>query len=73
MFCGGKLNHRIDILPERALLIAYGDYSLDFTELLNKDASCTIHQQNTNTKYLESNNCPCNICKIYIHGDGYIN
>ena len=66
MFCGGKLNHRIDILPERALLIAYGDYSLDFTELLNKDANCTIHQQNLRVLAIEMYKISNNLSPVFM-------
>ena len=46
MFCGRRLNHRINKLHERALRIAYNDYSSDFVELLAKDDTVTIHQRN---------------------------
>ena len=37
MFCSRTLNHRINRLHERALRIAYDEYSSDFEELLEKD------------------------------------
>ena len=39
MFCGRRFH-------ERALRIAYNDYSSGFEELLTKDVTVTIHQRN---------------------------
>ena len=46
MFCGRRLNHKINKLHERALRTAYNDYSSSFKELLTKDDTVTIHQRN---------------------------
>ena len=46
MFCGRKLNNKINILHERALGIAYNDYTTTFENLLEKDSSVTIHERN---------------------------
>ena len=53
MFCGRRLNHRINKLHERALRIAYNDYSSDFVELLAKDDTVTIHQRNLRVLAIE--------------------
>ena len=41
-----KLSHHINSIHERALRITYQDYKTTFLELLPKDNSVTIHQQN---------------------------
>ena len=46
MFCDKNLDHKINRLHERALRIAYNDYSASFEELLEKDGSVNIHQRN---------------------------
>ena len=46
MFCGRTLNKKINTLHERALRIAYNDYTSSFDALLDKDSSVTIHQRN---------------------------
>ena len=46
MFCGRKANNRINRLHERALRVIYDNYNLNFSELLEKDKSFTIHHQN---------------------------
>ena len=46
IFCGRRLNHRINKHHERALRIAYNNYSSGFKELLTKDDTVTIHQRN---------------------------
>ena len=38
-------NNKINHIHERALRIAYNDYSSSFEDLLNKDKSVTIHQR----------------------------
>ena len=53
MFCGRRLDHRINKLHERALRIAYNDYSSDFVELLAKDDTVTIHQRNLRVLAIE--------------------
>ena len=46
MFCGIRLNHIINKLHERAVRIAYNDYSSDFVELFSKEDIVEIHQRN---------------------------
>ena len=46
MICNRGLNNKINHIHERALRIAYSDYSSSFEGLLNKDKSVTIHQRN---------------------------
>ena len=41
-----KMNSKINRLHERALRIAYKDYSSSFATLLEKDRSVTIHEKN---------------------------
>ena len=41
-----KSNNLINKIHERALRIAYNDYTSDFENLLSKDESVTIHQRN---------------------------
>ena len=41
-----KLNHRINSLHQRALIVSYQDYKSTLLELLQKDNSVTIHQWN---------------------------
>ena len=53
MFCGRRLNHKINKLHERALRIAYNDYSSSFQELLTKDDTVTIHQRNLRALAIE--------------------
>ena len=44
--CNRSLNNKIDQLHERSLLIVYSDKTSDFSELLEKDGSVSIHFQN---------------------------
>ena len=46
MFHSRKMNSKISRLHERALRIAYKDYSSSFATLLEKDRSVTIHEKN---------------------------
>ena len=46
MFHSKTLNNRINRLHERALRIAYKDYTSSFETLLDRDKSVTIHQRN---------------------------
>ena len=45
MFCDKNLDHKINILYESALWIAYNDYKASFEKLLEKDGSVNIHQR----------------------------
>ena len=53
MFHSRKLNSRVNKLHERALRIAYQDYTSSFTELLEKDNSTTIHNRNIQLRATE--------------------
>ena len=53
MFCQRKSNNLINRIHERALRIAFNDYTSDFESLLRKDDSVTIHQRNIQTLSLE--------------------
>ena len=46
LFHSRKLNNQVNNLHERALRIAYQDYTFSFTELLEKDNSATIYNRN---------------------------
>ena len=46
MFHGRKTNYKISRLQERALRLIYNDYISSFEELLLKDDTFTIHEQN---------------------------
>ena len=46
MSCNRSLNNKIDRLHERSLRIVYSDKTSDFSELLEKDGSVSIHYQN---------------------------
>ena len=46
MCCNRSLNNKIDRLHERSLRIVYSDKTSDFSELLEKDGSASIHYQN---------------------------
>ena len=46
MFHSRKMNNKINRLHERALRIAYKDYTSSFVSLLEKDRTVTIHQKN---------------------------
>ena len=53
MYCQRKSNNTINRIHERALRIAYNDYSSDFNSLLDKDNSVTIHHRNIQALTLE--------------------
>ena len=46
MFHGHKTNYKINRLQEQALSLIYNDYISSFEELLSKDGTFTIHEQN---------------------------
>ena len=46
MFCQRQSNHMINRIHERALRIAYNNYTASFDDLLIKDHSITIHESN---------------------------
>ena len=53
MFHGLKTNYKINRLQERALRLIYNDYISSFDELLSKDGTFTIHEQNIHNLAIE--------------------
>ena len=53
MFHGLKTNYKINRLQERALRLIYNDYISSFDELLSKDGTFTIHEQNIHNLTIE--------------------
>ena len=53
MYCQRKSNNLINRIHERALKIAYNDYTSDFNHLLEKDDSATIHHKNIQALAIE--------------------
>ena len=53
MFCQRKSNNLINRIHERALRIAYNDYTSNFESLLREDDSVTIHHRNIQSLSLE--------------------
>ena len=53
MFCSRMLNKRINKIHKRALRLVYKDYQSSFQELLTKNQSFTIHEQNIQTLAIE--------------------
>ena len=53
MYCQRKSNNLINRIHERALRIAYNDYTSDFQLLLEKDDSVTIHHKNIQALVIE--------------------
>ena len=53
MFCSRKLNAKINRLHERALRLAYDDYTSSFKELLENDKSLSIHHRNIHLLAIE--------------------
>ena len=53
MYCQRQSNNLINKIHERALRIAYNDYTLNFQGLLEKDNSVSIHQRNIETLAIE--------------------
>ena len=54
MYCQRQSDNLINKIHERALRIAYNDYTSDFKALLETDCSVKIHQRNIQTLALES-------------------
>ena len=53
MFCGRKLNRKINHIHERALRFVYDDYTSTFESLLEKDKSVSIHHRNIHRAAIE--------------------
>ena len=53
MFHGCKTNYKIKRLQERALRLIYNDSISSFEELLSKDGTFTIHEQNIQNLAIE--------------------
>ena len=53
MFHGRKTNYKINRLQERALRLIYNDHISSFKELLSKDGTFTIHEQNIQNLAIE--------------------
>ena len=53
MYCQRKSINLINRIHERALRIAYNDYTSDFNHLLEKDDSVTIHHKNIQALAIE--------------------
>ena len=53
MYCQRKSNNLTNRIHERALRIAYNDYTSDFQLLLEKDDSVTIHHKNIQALVIE--------------------
>ena len=46
MFHGPNTNYKINRLQKQALRLVYNDHISSFKELLSKDGTFTIHEQN---------------------------
>ena len=68
MFCSRHSNHRINKLHERALRIVYNYYFSDFSDLLIKDNTVTIHQRNLRSLAIEMYKITNNLCPAFIKG-----
>ena len=53
MFHGHKINYKINRLQERALRLIYNAHISSFEELLSKDGTFTIHEQNIRNLAIE--------------------
>ena len=62
MCCNRSLNNKIDRLHERSLRIVYSDKTSDFSELLEKDGSVSIHYQNIRQLATEMFNVSKGLC-----------
>ena len=66
MFCQRRSNNIINKIHERALRIAYRDYTSDFESLLIKDDSITIHQRNVQCLVIEIHKTINNLNPIFM-------
>ena len=53
MFHGRKTNYKINRLQEQVSRLIYNDYICSFEELLSKDGTFTIHEQNIQNLAIE--------------------
>ena len=53
MFHSRRLNKKINKVHGKALRIVYFDYKSTFQEILDKDASCSVHHRNIQTLAIE--------------------
>ena len=53
MFHGRKTNYKINRLQEQTLRLIYNDHISSFEELLSKDGTFTIHNQNIQNLAIE--------------------
>ena len=68
MFCNRSLNNKIDRLHERSLRIVYSDKTSDFSELLEKDGSVSIHYQNIRQLAIEMFKVSKGLCPETVKG-----
>ena len=68
MFCNRSLNNKIDRLHERSLRIVYSDKTSDFSELLEKDGSVSIHYQNIRQLAIEMFKVSKGLCPEIVKG-----
>ena len=53
MYHGHKTNYKINRLQQQVLRLIYNDYICSFEELLSKDGTFTIHEQNIQNLAIE--------------------
>ena len=53
MFHGRKTNYKINRLQEQVLKLIYNDHISNFKELLSKDGTFTVHEQNIQNLAIE--------------------
>ena len=68
MCCNRSLNSKIDRLHERSLRIVYSDKTSDFSELLEKDGSVSIHYQNIRQLAIEMFKVSKGLCPEIVKG-----
>ena len=68
MCCNRSLNNKIDRLHERSLRIVYSDKTSDFSELLEKDGSVSIHYQNIRQLAIEMFKVSKGLCPEIVKG-----